>query len=66
MNKTFTLVLIVIALALAVYNVTLLNFEALLTGDSLVACIGILASLCAVVLLLIYHTSKRIADKVNK
>ncbi|KPM31940.1 Hypothetical protein I595_1588 [Croceitalea dokdonensis DOKDO 023] len=65
MNKTFTLILIVVALALAGYNVTLLNVEAILEGDSLIACIGILASLCAVVLLLIYHTSKRIADKIN-
>ena len=40
MNKTLLIVLIFIALALAIYNVTLLNFDNLFEGDSLIACIG--------------------------
>ena len=58
--------MIVLAIALIVYNVTLLNFENLLEGDSIVALIGIAASLCAVVLLLIYMTSKKIQSKMNE
>ncbi len=66
MNKTLLLVLVFIALALAVYNVTLLNFDNLFEGDSLIACIGIMASACAIVLLLIFFTSKKIEKKVKE
>lgn len=63
--KTFTYVLIAIATLLCIYNATKLNFENLLEGDSLVALISIVASLCAVLILLIFMTSKKIQDKVN-
>lgn len=66
MNKTLTIILIVLAVALIAYNVTLVNFENPLEGDSIIALIGIVASLCAIVLLLIFMTSKKIQDKVNK
>lgn len=66
MNKTLTIILIVLAVALIAYNVTLVNFENLFEGNSIIALIGIVASLCAVVLLLIFMTSKKIQDKVNK
>ncbi|MFK7814508.1 MAG: hypothetical protein AB8B59_18575 [Maribacter sp.] len=66
MNKTLTIILIVLAVALIAYNVTLVNFENPLEGNSVIALIGIVASLCAVVLLLIFMTSKKIQDKVNK
>jgi len=55
-----------LALALIVYNVTLVDFENPLEGNSIVAIIGILAALCAIVLLLIYITSKKIQNKVNE
>jgi len=55
-----------LALALIIYNVTLVNFDKPLEGDSIVAIIGILASLCAIVLLLIYITSKKIQKKINE
>ncbi len=66
MNKTPTIILIVLAFALIAYNVTLVNFENPLEGNSIIALIGIVASLCAIVLLLIFMTSKKIQDKVNK
>lgn len=66
MNKTVTLVLIFIALGLIAYNVTLLDFDAIFKGDSLIAAIGIVASLCAIVLLLIFMTAKKIEQKVKK
>lgn len=65
MNKKFTAILIVLAIALIAYNVTLVNFENLLEGDSAIALIGIAASLCAIVLLLIFITSKKIQDNIN-
>ncbi|MEP3208283.1 MAG: hypothetical protein ABJN95_03790 [Maribacter sp.] len=66
MNKTLSIILIVLAVALIAYNVTLVNFDNPLEGNSIIALIGIVASLCAVVLLLIFMTSKKIQDRVNK
>ncbi|MGI9547313.1 MAG: hypothetical protein ACR2MM_08760 [Flavobacteriaceae bacterium] len=66
MNKSVTIVLIVLAILLIAYNVTLLDFENPFQGDSTVALIGILAALCAIVLLLIFITSKKIEKKVGK
>jgi len=66
MNKTFSIILIILALALIAYNVTLVDFENPFQGDSTVALIGIVASLCAIVLLLIFMTSKKIQKKLNK
>ncbi len=66
MNKTLRIILIVLAIALIAYNVTLVNFDNPLEGNSIIALIGIVASLCAIVLLLIFMTSKKIQDRVNK
>lgn len=66
MNKKFIAILIVLAIALIGYNVTLVNFKNLLEGDSGIAIIGIVASLCAIALLLIFITSKKIQDNINK
>lgn len=65
MNKVLIIVLIVIASALIVYNATIVNYESPLEGDSTVAVICILTSLCAIVLLLIYWTSKKIQKKIK-
>ncbi|MEL6483282.1 MAG: hypothetical protein AAFP96_00380 [Bacteroidota bacterium] len=66
MNKSFTIVLIVFALALIAYNVTMVDFDNPFQGDSTNALIGIVASLCAIILLLIFMTSKKIKDKLEK
>ncbi len=65
MSKNFVIVLIVIAVALIAYNVTLINYENPFEGNSTIALIGIVASLCAIILLLIYLTSKKIQKKIN-
>ncbi len=65
MNKTFSIVLILLALSLIAFNVTLVDFQNPLQGDSTIALIGIVASLCAVVLLLIFMTSKKIEKKLK-
>lgn len=66
MNKTFSIILIILALGLIAYNVTLVDFKNPFQGDSTVALIGIVASLCAIILLLIFMTSKKIQKKLNK
>ncbi|MFD0796041.1 hypothetical protein ACFQZJ_01100 [Maribacter chungangensis] len=66
MNRIFSIVLIVLALALIAYNVTLVDFAAPFQGDSTVALIGIIAPLCAIVLLLLFITSKKVQKKINE
>jgi len=63
--KIFSYVFIVVAVFLCIYNATKLDFDNILQGDSLVAVVGILASLCAILIVLIYLTSKKIQEKVN-
>lgn len=65
MNKVVTIVLVALAIGLMAYNATMIDFNAPLKGDSSVAVIGILAPLCAILLVLIYRTSKKIQDKVE-
>jgi hypothetical protein len=66
MNKIMSIILITLAIALIAYNVTLINFEDPLEGDSIIAIIGIVASLSSVVLLLIFIASKKIQKKVDE
>ena len=65
--KIFTNVLVFLAIALILFNVTLLDFRNPFQGDdSVVAFIGIAASFCAVLILLIFKISKRIEEKTNE
>ena len=64
--KIFTNILVFLAVALIVFNITLLDFRDPFKGDSVVAFIGIAAALCAVLILLIFKVSKRIEEKTNE
>ena len=66
MNKKLLAVLLILAIALMAYNATLLDFQNPMEGDSLIALIGIVAALCAILLLLIFHTSKRIQKRLDE
>lgn len=63
--KVFTNVLVVLALGLIGFNITLLDFKNPFEGNSMVAFIGIAASVCAVLILLIFKLSKNIEEKMN-
>ncbi len=63
--KIFTSILVFLALSLIIFNITLLDFSNLLQGDSLVALIGIAASFCAILILLIFRMSKLIEEKTR-
>jgi hypothetical protein len=63
--KIFTIILILVAVALIIFNFTLLDFEKPFEGNSLVALIGIVASFCAVFILLIFRMSKKIEDQLK-
>ncbi len=66
MNKTLIVILLILAVGLITYNATLVNYQQPLEGKSVIALIGIVAALCAIVLLLIYLASKKIEEKVDK
>lgn len=61
--RIFIYILIALAFGLLVFNITQLDFDNLFSGNSLIALIGIVASLCAICLLFIFKTSKSIQDK---
>lgn len=66
MSKTVSIILIVLAVGLIAFNSTLIDFENPLEGNSIIALIGIAASLCAIVLLLLFIASKKIQKKINE
>ncbi|WP_304142519.1 MULTISPECIES: hypothetical protein [Mesoflavibacter] len=61
--KIFIHILTLLAVALIIFNATQLNLDALLEGQSLIALITIVASLCAIMLLQILRISKKIEAK---
>lgn len=63
--KIFTTILIFLAVGLTIFNLTLLDFENPLEGKSSVALIGVVASLCAVFILIIFKMSKKIEEKLK-
>lgn len=64
--KIFTLVLIVISIGLIGFNISLLDFnKPLLQGKSFVAVIGIVASFCALFILILFKMSKKIEEKMK-
>ena len=64
--KYLIYVLIVLATILLVYNATVLNFDNLFEGNSAIALVGIFASLCVIVLMLILLVSRAIREKAQK
>lgn len=63
--KVFTIILSIIALGLIIFNLTQVNFDAPFEGQSIIAIITIVASLCVIVMMAILRTSKRIEQKVK-
>jgi hypothetical protein len=63
--KIFTNILLFIAIVLIIVNVFLLDFNKPFEGDSMIALIGIVASFCAVLILLIFRMSKKIEEKLK-
>lgn len=66
MNKVVFFTLLLLAGLLIGYNITQVDMSDPFKGDSLVAVICALAAACAAVVLLIYHTSKKIEEKVEE
>jgi tellurite resistance protein TehA-like permease len=63
--KLFTNILVVLALGLIIFNISLIDFKNPFQGNSMIAFIGIVASFCAVLILLIFRMSKSIEEKMK-
>ena len=63
--KILSVVLSIIALGLIIFNFTQINFDNPFKGQSMIAIITIVASLCAILLMLILGVSKKIEQKVK-
>lgn len=63
--KIFTNILVLLAVVLLIFNVTLIDFKNPFNGDSTIAFVGVVASFCAVLILLIFRMSKKIVEKMN-
>jgi len=64
--RIFTAILIVLAIGLVIFNLTLVDFNKPFEGDSMAALIGVAASMCAIFILLIFRMSKKIEEKLKK
>lgn len=64
--KIATIIICTLAIALVIFNLTKVNYNAPLQGESTVALITILASLCAILIMLILNISKRIEKKTKE
>lgn len=63
--KYFIYFIIVAAAGLGIFNASKININAPFEGESTVGLITVLASLCAIILMLILLVSRRIAQKVK-
>lgn len=64
--KIFTTILIFLASALLLFNISRLDISHFFEGDSMYALIGIGASMCAILILLIFRMSKDIEKRMNE
>lgn len=64
--KIFIPLAILVALALLIYNITIVDWSTPFQGDSTIALIGVVACACAIALLLILRTSRKIARKAGR
>ncbi|MFL2596480.1 MAG: hypothetical protein CBD68_04265 [Flavobacteriaceae bacterium TMED208] len=59
-------IFIFLSIALFIFNLTKINWESPLSGDSTVALIGSIASASSFLLLVILILSKKISEKIKK
>jgi uncharacterized membrane protein len=64
--KAITYILSIIALGFVIFNLTKVDYQNPLKGDSMVAVITILAGLCAILMLTILRVSKKIEHTVKR
>lgn len=63
--KIASIIFHIIAITLIIFNITKVNFETPFEGESVIALITILASICVILLLQILRLSKRIENYIK-
>lgn len=63
--KIFSYVVIVVALALIVFNFTKVDFDNPFEGNSTVALIGIVCGFCAIFVIMLFRLSKMVEEKTK-
>ena len=64
--KIFTYVAVAIALALIVFNLFQIDYSNPVEGNSTIAIIGVVAGICAILLLVLLRFSKMIEEKTKQ
>lgn len=64
--KILIYILIALAAGLMIYNLTFLDLNAPMAGESAAALVGVLASGCVILLMVILLLSRRIAEKSRR
>lgn len=64
--KIFIYALMVLSIFLIGFNVAMLDFNDWSKEDNIIALIGIIASICAILILLIFKLSGKLADKLKE
>lgn len=64
--KIFIYVLMALTLGLIIFNLTQLDFDNIMEGQSAVALICTVAAMCALCILLIFNTAKTLDEKIKK
>ncbi|NNC51273.1 MAG: hypothetical protein HKO01_12150 [Flaviramulus sp.] len=64
--KILTFIISILALGLIIFNVTQIDMNAPFEGQSIIAIITVIASLCVILMMAILRISKRIEKKVKE
>jgi hypothetical protein len=64
--KMFIYILMGLTLALTVFNLTQVDYSNALEGNSFIALVCSLLSLCALIILLIFNSAKQLDNKIRK
>jgi len=64
--RIFSIIFTILAVASIIFSASKVDLDNPFQGDSIVALIMIMAALCALALVYIWVTSRRIQDRINK
>jgi len=64
--KIFIYTLMALALGIIIFNITQLDYNNLFEGNSIIGLIGIVASLCALLILAIFRSARLIDEKTSR
>lgn len=64
--KVFKIILVILAIVLLIYNLTIVDFSNMFSKESTVAIIGVVACICALLLLAILNVSGKIDRKLKE